>query len=523
MMNTPIIIFIYKRPDQVNLLMNEISKVKPKEIFIFSDGPANDSEKENIQKAREFTENLNWDVIVHRNYLDQNIGLSRSILNGLDHVFKIREKAIILEEDCIPNLSFFKFCETMLEYYKYEKNVMQISGTNFIEKELELENIDYYFSKFSLPNWGWATWSRAWNHFNHEFNTWNYSSIKTPFNNKPPAIWESVFRSLSMGNRDSWDIQWMLDIWKNDGYVIIPNKNLISNIGSTCESSYTPRISSYINLQTSSIGDISINHDVTFKFDQLLEVKVTEMISEFVTFNRLNNKLSLSRQCVNYLNPKRFHTQSNSLEELKTQIMPLNHLTLLPRNFFEKCLDEIPVIIKPGEWVQIGSWKGGCTLFFKTLIRDLNLNNKLYVYDTFSTIPINKLGHTSDRDFISFFSIQSNIENYKLEVEKLLAQFELKEGVNFIEQDILTLTQDSMPKNISFACIDVDFFEPTLHSLKLIYQNLIIGGVILVDDYYTNLLNCKDAVNLFLEPLLQTEEVKVEPFNNFTIKISKVK
>ena len=524
-MDIPIIIFIYKRPDQLSFLLNQISKVKPKEIFVFSDGPASNIEKEQVEKCRKLIDNINWSAAVHRHYSEENIGLSNSIINGLNFVFSIRDKAIILEEDCIPEISFFYFCKNMLLKYESDDRIMQISGTNLIANEIDDKKIQCFASKFSLPNWGWATWNRAWRKFNPNYDTYSKNLIKTPFPDNVPTIWDLVFRSLFMGNRDSWDIQWMIDIWNNNGYTFIPSKNLISNIGNSKEASYTPNISSFIKLPTSAINEMELNHDFTLQFESSIEEKVTEMLEEFVSFNRENNKLSITRQCINYLLPKNIQIQAKNLEELRTLIMPLHSQTILPRSFFEKCIEDLPKIkkIREGEWVQFGSWKGGCTLFFKTLMRDLDINNNLYIYDTFSTIPIENLKHSRDKEFIKFFQINGEIKNYKIDIEILLAKFNLNNGVNFIQENILDINLGTMPKKISFACIDVDFYEPTLHSLQLVYPNLIIGGVILVDDYYTNLLNCREAVDYFLETYIQQEQVKIEPFNDFTIKITRLK
>ena len=179
-MDIPIIIFIYKRSDQLSLLLNQISKVGPKEMFVFSDGPATNLEIEQVEKCRKLIDNIKWSGTVHRHYSKENIGLSNSIINGLNYVFSIRDKAIILEEDCIPEISFFNFCKSMLLKYESDDRIMQISGSNLIAKEIDDKIIHCFSSKFSLPNWGWATWSSAWKKFNPNYDTWGKNLIKTP-------------------------------------------------------------------------------------------------------------------------------------------------------------------------------------------------------------------------------------------------------------------------------------------------------------------------------------------------------
>ena len=130
-MNTPLVLFVYNRPENVNKIISKLKSIKPEEIFVFADGPKNEKDKLNCKKVIDALKKINWSVKIQVIKNKKNLGLKKNIKKGLDFVFKKCSRAIILEDDCIPNKSFFNFCEIFLDNYKNEKKVAGITGNNF--------------------------------------------------------------------------------------------------------------------------------------------------------------------------------------------------------------------------------------------------------------------------------------------------------------------------------------------------------------------------------------------------------
>lgn len=160
-MNTPVVLIIFNRPLLTQIVFDEIKKIQPRQLFVISDGPRNDGEKSLVEQTRKISEQIDWKCEIFKKYSNTNLGCKISVASGLDWVFSQVEQAIILEDDCVPDITFFKFCDELLEKYKENKSIMMISGDNFFEKE---STFSYDLCHHSLI-WGWATWGRAWKQY----------------------------------------------------------------------------------------------------------------------------------------------------------------------------------------------------------------------------------------------------------------------------------------------------------------------------------------------------------------------
>ena len=268
-LETPILFVIFNRPDTTEKVFNEIKKIKPKKLFVSADGPRENKpgEKEKCLAAREIIDRVDWECEVYKKYSDANLGCKIGISSGIDWFFKNVEQGIILEDDCLPAQSFFKFCEELLEKYKNNEKIMMISGDNFQNNRRRGDD-SYYFSKLSHI-WGWATWRRAWEHYS--VNMEGYPKFKQ--DKKINAIWSKeyirkywldTFDQAYENKIDTWDYQWAFSIWKMDGLCVIPNYNLISNIGFRDDATHTKSANKLANQKIQSM-DI-IKHP--FKIEQ---------------------------------------------------------------------------------------------------------------------------------------------------------------------------------------------------------------------------------------------------------------
>ena len=175
--NIPVLILGYNRPSHIKKLIKSLKKIKPKKIYISLDGPKN--KIEDIKKCKlvkNEIDKINWDCVLKKNYNSNNLGCKESVSRGIKWFFKSNKFGIILEDDCIPNRTFFNFCYKIDQIYKNNKKIFSISGSNFFNGQIK---DDYYFSKYTHC-WGWATWSRAWKHYDNKLSFWDEWKKKMP-------------------------------------------------------------------------------------------------------------------------------------------------------------------------------------------------------------------------------------------------------------------------------------------------------------------------------------------------------
>lgn len=233
--HSPIILLIFKRPELTKKVFSKIRTVKPKQLFIIADGPRNSGEQYLCKQTRAITEQVDWDCEVYRNYADSNLGCRKRISSGISWAFKYVKEAIILEDDCLPDVSFFSYCENLLNHYRHDERVMAISGDNFQDGRWRGDG-SYYFSYY--PHcWGWATWKRAWIRYDDNLSKWQEfkqaNLLGSLFvNHQEVQYWTSIFDQLKSQNKpDSWAYRWAYSCWINSGLTILPNVNLVRNVG----------------------------------------------------------------------------------------------------------------------------------------------------------------------------------------------------------------------------------------------------------------------------------------------------
>ncbi|NJL80912.1 MAG: glycosyltransferase family 2 protein [Richelia sp. SM2_1_7] len=236
-LETPITFIIFKRPHTTIKVFELIRQVKPKKLFVIADGPRHDreGEAEKCAATRAIIEQVDWDCEVIKNYSEVNLGCAKRVSSGLDWVFNNVEETIILEDDCIPNITFFRFCEELLEKYRYDSRITSIAAQN-AQLGRKRTDYSYYFSSYSHC-WGWASWRRAWQHYDLHIKLWQeikQSNILENIlpNSKAVSYWQNIFDSIYENPTGiTWDYQWTFACWMQGGLNIIPNVNLISNVG----------------------------------------------------------------------------------------------------------------------------------------------------------------------------------------------------------------------------------------------------------------------------------------------------
>jgi len=289
-MKTPVAFFIFKRPDTTEKVFEAIRKAKPPKLFVVADGPRSDrpGEAEKCAASRAIIERVDWDCEVIKNYSDVNLSARIRVSSGLDWVFERVEEAIILEDDCLPNSSFFQFCETLLDWYREDKRIMMISGNNVLG-EWKSASQSYHFSYYGSI-WGWASWRRAWQHYDVDIKLWQNKEVRNRIkdiiaNDDQYKVRSKNFDDVSSKRVDTWDYQWNLARLLQSGLSIVPCVNLISNIGFREDATHTKSSHSTLaNLKTENL-------EFPLKFNS---ITVADRDYDKIWFNKITNQVKLS-------------------------------------------------------------------------------------------------------------------------------------------------------------------------------------------------------------------------------------
>jgi hypothetical protein len=255
--NTPVVFLIFCRPDLTAQVFEAIRQAQPTKLLVVADGPRSEAEAQLCQQTRSVIDQIDWNCEVLKNYSDVNLGCRRRVSSGLDWAFSEVEEAIILEDDCLPHPLFFDFCEELLAKYRDDERVMHIGGTNILG-EWESAYQSYHFSHYS-GIWGWASWRRAWQHYDVDMKLWQMISkeeITKDILPYPRSIefWTQIFQSVYDQEIDTWDYQWLFARWIQNGLGIIPEVNLISNIGFGADATHTTSESLLSRLETKKVN-----------------------------------------------------------------------------------------------------------------------------------------------------------------------------------------------------------------------------------------------------------------------------
>ncbi len=235
-MDTPILFLFYKRPGTASRVFEQIRKARPKQLFLACDGPRRDVRGEGklCIKSRQTIESmLDWDCDVRRLYRQENLGCKEAVSSAIRWFFDHVREGIILEDDTLPSHSFFRFAEEMLDRYRNDGRVMHISGNNYQHRRIRGDG-SYYGSQFA-HSWGWATWADAWARYDQDlthFNDgWDMLANALGFSDRRKEWWRQSLSLTRDGKIGTWDFQWHYSIMKSRGLCILPQVNLVENIG----------------------------------------------------------------------------------------------------------------------------------------------------------------------------------------------------------------------------------------------------------------------------------------------------
>jgi hypothetical protein len=235
--NTPVLLLLFNRPAHTQMVLERLRLIRPAVLYIHCDGPRMDrpEEEEDVLAVRECLTTIDWPCEIKTLFRAENAGLREGVYGAINWFFKEVDKGIILEDDCVPDISFFQYCEELLDYYEMEEKVMHIGGSNLGEHLTKRCEESYAISKFTFV-WGWASWRRAWDKM-----TLSMDGFESFVNEKTiqdlcddvmaQAYMLEKFRATKARENNSWAYAWSYSILAAKGLTIVPCRNLVQNTG----------------------------------------------------------------------------------------------------------------------------------------------------------------------------------------------------------------------------------------------------------------------------------------------------
>lgn len=241
-MKSPVLLIGFNRPFNMAQVFFKIREYKPDVLYIAIDGPRQGifGEDKKCLECQDLVKMVDWPCKLHTLFQKENLGCALGVSTAISWAFDNEDRLIILEDDCVPALSFFTFCDEMLEKYKDDTRVWQVCGRSYHPNSHFFNNSDYIFSHYAHI-WGWATWKRCWNHYDLKMSDFpEFLSIGGALNvyqshrlaKNANRSYFKIHKDISNVSSHTWDYQWSYIKLKNGALGIIPCKNLIHNIGS---------------------------------------------------------------------------------------------------------------------------------------------------------------------------------------------------------------------------------------------------------------------------------------------------
>jgi hypothetical protein len=251
---TPVALIIFNRPELTVRVFEAVRAARPSTLLVVADGARVDhpDDVRRCSATRSVIERVDWPCDVRTNFAPANLGCRARVSSGLDWVFSTVDEAIVLEDDCLPNLAFFAYCEELLARYRDDDRIACVSG-NYFGAPTNTVTGSYYFSRYSHI-WGWASWSRAWRRYDAQMSRWpaarSEGLLASLFGNDSASItyWTEVFDAVHAGYINTWDYQWLFTCWSEHWLTILPRVNLVSNIGFGAGATHTSAVTRFADL-----------------------------------------------------------------------------------------------------------------------------------------------------------------------------------------------------------------------------------------------------------------------------------
>lgn len=235
-LDTPVLMLVFNRADTTARVFEAVRRARPRRLFVAADGPRAhvESDAQGCRDTRAIIDAVDWDCEVRTLLRKRNLGCKVAVSSAITWFFQHVEEGIILEDDTLPVPGFFPFCQALLERYRDDHRVMHIGGNNF-QLGVRHGGGSYYFSLFNHI-WGWATWRRAWNTYDPSLRAFgklrrNGVLERLFTDGESRGYWARHFEMTVTGGINTWDYSWTMSVWNSGGLAILPEVNMVSNIG----------------------------------------------------------------------------------------------------------------------------------------------------------------------------------------------------------------------------------------------------------------------------------------------------
>lgn len=233
---TPVLCLAFNRPDLFANAVEAVRAAGPRDLFVSIDGPrpGNSDDERLCAEVRQLAEKLDWQGTVRIKAEEQNLGLGPGVSSAITWALGEHPEVIVLEDDLVPDPSFFAYCDELLDRYRDDERVMHICGTNWGTPRERFAGSSYAFTNFA-PTLGWATWRRAWDLYDFKLESWpqvKASGVGEGFG-VPPRFRRLLHRDWDLvhAGGGNWDYQWHYTVMRHHGLAAIPECNLIRHLG----------------------------------------------------------------------------------------------------------------------------------------------------------------------------------------------------------------------------------------------------------------------------------------------------
>lgn len=273
--DVPVLFCTFNRLECTKKVFERIREVRPEKLYLVSDGPRENiqGEAEKVNAVRKYIEeHIDWECEVYKNFAPKNMGCGKRMSSGISWAFEREEKLIILEDDCLADLSFFRYCSELLDLYEKNEDIMIIGGYNPLGTFGE--EYSFIFTPI-IEIWGWATWKRAWEQYDYDVSDWKEhkvsSYMKAVLDDRAVKHFSHLFDCVYTHVLDTWDFQLQYLLLQKGTLSIVPNRNMVENIGFGVDATHT---------KTAPIGLCNNSYEMNFPMKIPMCIKNNEVYNK---------------------------------------------------------------------------------------------------------------------------------------------------------------------------------------------------------------------------------------------------
>ena len=331
-MDKAVLIIIFNRPDKFRKVIASLRTVKPHKLYIAADGPRVNNKNDIIKcsETREIIKEIDWECQIKTLFHDNNVGCEKGVSSAVTWLFENEEDGIILEDDIVPDETFFYYCEKLLDYYKDDERIMHIGNNNIHDEN----SSDSYYICSIANSCGWASWRRAWKYFDLGLFKYDYDKIINKIENRfDNEIVKRFLKKNAFELKNNpyavWDNSWIISVMINNGMAIYPNQNLITNIGFDEEATHIKdKNHHFSNLKTTPLKDIKY----------LEKVELNKKMDEKITSDYYGQKVDI-KKILNDLDKLNFFV--NNITNKIAWFIPIKKFRDQFRNYVRKKIENV--------------------------------------------------------------------------------------------------------------------------------------------------------------------------------------